>query len=287
MNAKRNRAERPTGLSSRLRKASGRSSTWIAPNGQAVRLPVILDLLSIDPENPSRRWLVEARVDLVGTIPLLVSVNVEGSPCLDSVQLQRFFRWATPIEVVQVTVPQLLDDGVDPYEHDYTNDGYPEEAIEKERERFHIVADYTYDWEMWVDSNGQLLYVSPSCERISGYTQEEFLADANLSQTIIDPEDRIAYSRLNGDTEPLEAAEGIEYRIRTKAGNEKWIEQRRTPVVTDDGRYLGYRISNRDFTERKAAEAKVEFLAMHDALTLLPIARPTGDRLGGCSATEI
>jgi hypothetical protein len=35
--------------------------------------------------------------------------------------------------------------------------------------RYRTVADYTYDWEYWSAPDGKLNYVSPSCERITGY----------------------------------------------------------------------------------------------------------------------
>ncbi|MFH1126338.1 MAG: GAF domain-containing protein, partial [Candidatus Altiarchaeota archaeon] len=38
--------------------------------------------------------------------------------------------------------------------------------IEKSEEKFRILADFTYDWEYWVDANGNYVYISPSCERI-------------------------------------------------------------------------------------------------------------------------
>ena len=49
--------------------------------------------------------------------------------------------------------------------------------------RYRIVADYAYDWEYWVDAQGNFLYVSPSCERITGYSAEEFMADRDLMNT--------------------------------------------------------------------------------------------------------
>ena len=36
--------------------------------------------------------------------------------------------------------------------------------------RYRTVADYTYDWEYWSAPDGKLLYMSPSCERITGYS---------------------------------------------------------------------------------------------------------------------
>lgn len=93
-----------------------------------VDLPVIVDHVNIDPESGDYLWLIEARIDLVAGKPELVDIRLSGKPCLDTVLLQRFFRWATPIEVVRRTVPSLLEIGVDPFDHDYATDGYPDAA---------------------------------------------------------------------------------------------------------------------------------------------------------------
>lgn len=36
------------------------------------------------------------------------------------------------------------------------------------------IADYTYDWELWIGNNGSILFCSPACERISGYARTAF-----------------------------------------------------------------------------------------------------------------
>lgn len=119
---------RPPGSSSRLRRARGPRSTWIAPNGQSIELPLIVDHVNVDEATGECIWYIEARMDLVGTSPQLVDVRLVGNPCLDTVLLQRFFRWATPVEVVRRTVPALLENGLDPFDHEYATDGYPDSA---------------------------------------------------------------------------------------------------------------------------------------------------------------
>ena len=43
-----------------------------------------------------------------------------------------------------------------------------EQALIEIEQRFRAVADFTDDWEYWIASDSYLLYVSPSCERITG-----------------------------------------------------------------------------------------------------------------------
>lgn len=50
-----------------------------------------------------------------------------------------------------------------------------ERALKASEERYRMVADYNYDWEVWIGPDGRMLYVSPSCRRITGYRRERFI----------------------------------------------------------------------------------------------------------------
>lgn len=121
-------ANRPDGLSSRVRLVEGSQNKWVARNGQTVDLPLIVDLVEIHPDSGECTFNVEARIELVSGQPQLVDIHLAGMPCLDPVKLQRFFRWATPIEIVRKTIPALLKKGIDPYSYEYATDGYPDAA---------------------------------------------------------------------------------------------------------------------------------------------------------------
>jgi len=59
--------------------------------------------------------------------------------------------------------------------------------------KFRTIADFTYSWECWQDTDLHFIYVSPSCQKISGYTPEEFLADNLLIRKILHPDDLKLY----------------------------------------------------------------------------------------------
>ncbi len=133
------------------------------------------------------------------------------------------------------------------------------QAMERElmesEERFRAVADFTYDWEYWLNPDGQYMYISPSCERITGYTSSELQAHPELLETIIHLDDREMMSQHLRE-EPLEGSvvQPVEFRVIARNGEERWLEHLCQPVYSASGTYLGRRGSNRDITERRRAE---------------------------------
>ncbi len=165
-------------------------------------------------------------------------------------------RW-----VYDFTMPVRNDKGevvaYDGYLLDVTKRKNMEEALKKSEEQFRLVADFTYDWEYWIDCGGRLLYVSPACERISGYTAREFMSDPGLMERIIHPVDLRMGNVVNvHDVDEVEH-NGLEFRIIDRYGDVRWIGHDCRPVYSRDGEWLGRRGSNRDITERKKAEERL------------------------------
>jgi PAS domain S-box-containing protein len=127
--------------------------------------------------------------------------------------------------------------------------------LRKSEQRFRTIADFTYDWAYWLDPDGNYVYVSPSCARITGYRADEFRQNPELLESIIHPDDRATVTEhLRG--EPLEGSQAdlVEFRVISRGGEERWLEHACQPVYGSDGNYLGRRASNRDITERRRAE---------------------------------
>ena len=133
-----------------------------------------------------------------------------------------------------------------------------EKAVAASEVRYRTVADYTYDWEYWSAPDGSLNYVSPSCERITGYSPQEFLGNPSLRYEIILPEDRQIWERHKDGARPESASQEIQFRILTRDGNTRWIDHACQPVTDQNGQFQGFRASNRDVTARKLAETKAQ-----------------------------
>jgi PAS domain S-box-containing protein len=132
------------------------------------------------------------------------------------------------------------------------------EEMTEAQTRFQTVADFTYDWETWLGPDEQYIYVSPACERITGYTPQELMDNPELVVDMAHPDDReLVESHLHEHKSTVET-EPIEYRIFTKDGEERWIGHACQAVYDDDGNWLGRRGSNRNITETKQREVFLE-----------------------------
>ncbi|MEM8530775.1 MAG: PAS domain S-box protein [Chloroflexota bacterium] len=138
--------------------------------------------------------------------------------------------------------------------HDITERKKAEEALRDSEERYRTVADWTYDWEYWIDPDGQYRYISPSCECITGYSAIEFQHNPQLMESIVHPDDRaLIQHHLHGEVQHQKACE-VTFRIIARDGREVWIGHVCQPVYASDKRWLGQRASNRDITKQIQAE---------------------------------
>jgi len=123
---------------------------------------------------------------------------------------------------------------------------------------FRLIADFTHDWELWEGPDGRLLYVSPSCLRITGYEASAFLHDPNLLLRSIHPDDRALFEEHRQQERAGTDARTVDFRIVTRDGQVRWIGHACQRVYGDGGEWLGWRGSNRDITAQKQAELALQ-----------------------------
>ncbi|CAB5173742.1 Formate hydrogenlyase transcriptional activator, partial [Olavius algarvensis associated proteobacterium Delta 3] len=124
--------------------------------------------------------------------------------------------------------------------------------------KYRTVADFTYDWEHWAKVDGTMEYVSPACERISGYTARDFHDNPSLFREVIVPQDRDLWDKHFRDARREQKPREMQFRIQRQDGHIRWIEHICQPVVDDQGRLQGLRASNRDITDRKQSEIELK-----------------------------
>lgn len=135
-----------------------------------------------------------------------------------------------------------------------------EQALRESEERYRIVADYSADWDFWLAPDGGLLYVSPACREVTGYSRDEFYADPELNTKVVHPDDRPLIERHKVEAFQSDQPLALEFRIVTRDGEVRWIAHVCQPVFDSVGEFRGRRASNRDITALKRAEAENRML---------------------------
>jgi PAS domain S-box-containing protein len=165
---------------------------------------------------------------------------------------------------IRLTVALIHDESGQPdyfvfVVQDITDRKKSEEALRLSEEKFRTVADHTYDWESWRDPEGKHLWISPSCERITGYSATEFMNDAGLLGRITHPDDLdffLQHLRENA-VQNSNAVYSFDFRIINRAGQVVWLNHTCLNTQRLDGTPLGRRASNRDITARKLIEERL------------------------------
>lgn len=130
--------------------------------------------------------------------------------------------------------------------------------LKKSEEKFKTVADYTYDWEYWLSPEGDILYNSPSCKELTGYSADEFFFAPDLFTSIVHPDDRHLFALHRQDScYTSNSPNHIQFRIITKNGTLRWVAHSCQPVYNVEGHFLGRRASNKNITFQKHIEEQV------------------------------
>jgi diguanylate cyclase (GGDEF)-like protein/PAS domain S-box-containing protein len=105
------------------------------------------------------------------------------------------------------------------------------EEIEKSRQKFHNIADYTYDVECWFSPRGELLWVNSSVERLTGYSAQECLDGKSFPWFIVHPEDQ---GRVRDETRRAlrdhTTGSNFEFRIIRRDGKVEWLANSWQPI---------------------------------------------------------
>lgn len=142
---------------------------------------------------------------------------------------------------------------------DISNRKKMEKQLMESELRLRTLADFTYDWESWIGPDRKYIYISPSCERITGYPVEDFYkAPYDTLQKIVYPEDwSLVYNHYNTISEDKKDIIQFDFRIIDKKGEIRWISHNCQPVYDSDGKWAGRREAKRDITFRKKVEEEL------------------------------
>ena len=158
---------------------------------------------------------------------------------------------------------KVLRQQVAEYEEQNTKYRQVIDELKENERRYRLIAQNSHDWEFWLDVDDRLLYTSPSCKKITGYTEEEFKKNRDLLFKIIDPSDRPIFTEHRNMVKKSKVPGDEEFKIIRKDGRVRWISHVCQPVYDEDGQYAGTRASNRDITESKITEDELKERTRH------------------------
>jgi diguanylate cyclase (GGDEF)-like protein/PAS domain S-box-containing protein len=116
-------------------------------------------------------------------------------------------------------------------------------------------------------TGGRWSFVSPQVEEVFGYTPEEWVADPQLWERAVHPDDLDwvieEENACRRDRSPLDIA----YRIRRRDGEMIWVRDRASAGTANGNGVMVVEGLITDITEQRAAEDRLRYLAEHDELT--------------------
>jgi len=149
------------------------------------------------------------------------------------------------------------------------------EQLKQNERALRAVADNASDLVRIIDEDARVVYVSPSCERILGFSREEMLAMP--PRALLPEEEREdAVKMTMGAHAGLAESGRFVHRLRTKTGDLRWFETYYCLVREGAKKTAHIHLTSRDITDRrrheKASKEQADLLrnlSLRDELTAL------------------
>jgi PAS domain S-box-containing protein len=126
-----------------------------------------------------------------------------------------------------------------------------EDTLADAERQARALIEFSGDMHNRTDADGQLAYVSPNCEEVTGYRLEQLRGHS--PHEFIHPEDRERYDATTSEACEHGAAE-IEYRFRRPDGRYMWLHVLLRARYDEQGQLVEIVRTVRDITTRKHAE---------------------------------
>lgn len=123
---------------------------------------------------------------------------------------------------------------------------------------YQFVADFTFGWELWFDSDKSIKYCSPSGFDLTGFTANQIIASGNIAELLVYQSDRAKFNDfLEQSLNQTLVNQSLEFRILTKTKQLRWCIMNVRGVYDKRGKYLGIRASIDDVTKLKKAMGQI------------------------------
>ncbi len=129
-----------------------------------------------------------------------------------------------------------------------------QEALRQSEEIYRTVTEFTSEFIFWRGPDRKMIFVSRNCGQLTGYSEEEFLADPDLLDQLFHPNDREHWDQHVHPVDEEGKLLALEFRIIIRTGELRWVNHICAEVHDENGCFLGWRGALVDITERKLAE---------------------------------
>ncbi|NLY39232.1 MAG: PAS domain S-box protein [Firmicutes bacterium] len=140
-----------------------------------------------------------------------------------------------------------------------------EEALKQSEAKFRTFVENASDIIFTIDRQGNITYISPNIEKISGFPASEY--EGKNYTAFIHPDDVSSFLEyVRQCFETKREQQPLEYRVRHQDGVWRWhsLNASITDAINDEEMLIGI---SRNITEHKKYEEQLEYLSFYDQLT--------------------
>ena len=157
------------------------------------------------------------------------------------------------------------------------------EELRASEQRYRLLGENITDVIWTLDKDFRFTYISPSIERLRGFSVEEAMAQT-LEESLTKESMAIVNAEMAKSAEALRVGNRYpnirgEFEQPCKDGSTVWVEAMISGMYDDDGRLISILGVSRDVTERRHIQERLAFMAQHDPLTGLANRALFSDRL--------
>lgn len=170
--------------------------------------------------------------------------------------------------------------------HDIEDLKRAEDALRESEEGFRLLADNSVDMISRHAPDGTVLFVSPACESLTGYTAEELVGKP--AEILVHPDDVEKVWNAINDLPGTEDRYTVQHRLPRKDGSIIWAETTGRVLRDASGAVTEIQCAVRDITRRKHAEAALRKKDLHlrKVLQAAPVILFAADLDGVCTFFE-
>ena len=227
------------------------------------------EIIQLGHNNPGR-WQHIAqtyqRFDLVQADQPLEGFFYQPDPKADFAWLYRMLATALGVLIVVLGITAYIHHKNRQLQTALAASDEARNALRVSEERHRLLADNASDVIWTMDLNGRNTYISPSVERMRGYTMAEAMQQT-LHEALTPASAQISQAGLDRALEAIETKKRIpdfraELEQPCKQGGTVWTEVSFSGIENDAGEFVSFLGVTRDISERKRAELDFHIAAI-------------------------